>query len=1599
MIATSSAPHGTALLKGLPAAEQIAAAVKDALTQKPAETLSHPMSSRGECLPDTPDVATRGLPTSSVSTAVAGAMVNEYEPKDQAHQVTAPVIGSETAPKPEEITDYARFKATHWVDENGSCEPAPWLDAAFMGRLEECFSRALSDIDFPMLWLSTRCMETMGGKPALGSAEIGVIQRLWSSGSIDVIDGHAERVAYLRGQVDSLDETASLQFRLRCLLVAIHPVQDQYFAKHDQDDLIEAAGFHYVPLRNTISALLRLRQQTTDPIGFLRQHLHPEKLQDPVQTEKSLEAARTGLRDLVAQNRVAAGGRVQRTHCREAWAAFMEKIVPDLQQLFPVTKGGALAWDTLKLRDRLVGWSDIFEKIMAHYGARYVDLKKMERTYRNIRDSAYNVNRWMEQKKAANARTTSAATEILPADEIRDILAPKQKLSSDENFCCRLLDRLLRPDEHEDSSSMDLVFGDVFKHPQLLSEINILPAEVLQGDLGQPVLLVTSSDDPLRLMAILLMHPASYEDGTSVESLKEELHRMRRTDLEDRLLPAMSEREQQNVQTAREELIGSLLEEADLIYKDWQDLDQLAAPEATQINELCKDSREVTQCSGRVGFEVSIVRAWLQYLKSCARRSLLAALHQMQKTRDKISQGVRTQFDKAIQNGHYAEALLLCSERQSSESSPVRETLWRPEAATRWQHPAAAVASDPSDLAKQWMRGISGGSHQQTSDRRLRTLFAEYVLAAELHPNKHLYDCRDRESSTLKFESKLIRQCIGAQRLNPSFLPQLADFSAVVILTPTIATDNPLIVRHIAEQTAIYKHELCVVLVPKLAETKRLSLQQELRKRDNKVAVIDDLDLCRIIAPGMERKPNPLIGFFEIAFEQQKWPQFDPFQTEDGQRMRMEMFVGRRVEASELTMHRQYSRVFSGRKLGKSALLKYINQALNDERMPSGNLLKVVYVPIVGAFSEVDLVERIFRGLKEDLNWTEPYDGRHPDPGDRLVYAMREFAKQSPTTNLLLVLDEADNFVEGELERYEARRGRCLSFRMRSEIEDRVDTLGHPRVRFVFAGYRRTNVNAGAWANWGDVLRLDTLDPQDAASLVEGPLARLGIDVSKHAGSIAYRCGYQPAVLMKVGKLLLSRAQSHRSTTQWEYVALGTEDVAAVFNDFQVQDEIRQIVNNNFTQNRREKIIFYTALLELSEMPFGAELDSAEDRIFDRLKEIDPEHETKWLLPHEPDEVSDVAVKAEITYQLRELVQRRLLVASRDGRSDSYRLRFPHHLSVLRQNDPVTALQSELRAVRHSAESAAVSISNFCILSRSDAEYFKYVFDADPQDRLGIQALVAVSHWSQPLIAKSGGIPDFLQIDPSGCIRGDQVIDQAAVNREKIAVFDCSSQNASLLLAGRRPDLKVPLLLGGPELLRWALANRMNVEIATVRRFKVHDLAWWFERIRGLELPGTEALNHILRLTSGIPALVGAIDSWLVGDGEGGVSIGTIKLEELERSFDTQIKVVAQEMLGGSPAQCLTAREVEIMRMVTAVGPAKHLIEDLTEYWDGFYAEKCPVSALTELDSSAVGVLQGLGILPVDRSKSAASPLDCLKAIQRDDALYRIVAALGEHVH
>ncbi len=649
------------------------------------------------------------------------------------------------------------------------------------------------------------------------------------------------------------------------------------------------------------------------------------------------------------------------------------------------------------------------------------------------------------------------------------------------------------------------------------------------------------------------------------------------------------------------------------------------------------------------------------------------------------------------------------------------------------------------------------------------------------------------------------------------------------------------------------------------------------------------------------------------------------------------MIVGRTDEADELFRSARFTRLFSGRKLGKTTLLRHLEQTCDGRELPSRLTLHVLLIPIVGVQTEPDLVARLFEAAHRRLGFDPGPELVDGTTGETLIRYLLRFVEQRPGQSLLFLLDDADEFVRAQLDAFEENGDRCLVGRLRTQLSAVTDSTQLPRVRFVFCFYRATATSGGPWSHWGEVLRLEPLRPEVAASLVAAPLARLGIDVSAQADAIAFRCGCQPAVLLRFGEELLRHLEARHGYQ--EGVTVTAEDVNTTFHQRAVQDEIRLAVRNNFWGNQRGQAVFAALLLELAALPPGQGLHNAADAVLRRLRALDSD--TSWLVG------AAASDREQVVAQLADLVRRHLLVERPDSEGVVHALPFPYHLSVLLANDPV----GEIRTARQALQDRALSLQQ----GDGDGGHRGLLPPramADLRQALALpdlRAVVVGSHWPRAVGHRTGGLPDRLGIDPNQ-VRPAAALRPPLVEAAQLAALDAGPEALATLRTVRPPGLPAPLLTGGADLLREALeqAHRgEGYEVVGLGRLSRPVLRWWFESVRCLDFAGPDALDLLARQTSGIPFLVRLLDELLVrpGASEGGVPVEPEDLVRAMAAFAERLPEEIALLTTGPPTVRLTNREIDLLRMLETIGAALGYSADLNparalgEEWSLLYAD------------------------------------------------------------
>ena len=202
-----------------------------------------------------------------------------------------------------------------------------------------------------------------------------------------------------------------------------------------------------------------------------------------------------------------------------------------------------------------------------------------------------------------------------------------------------------------------------------------------------------------------------------------------------------------------------------------------------------------------------------------------------------------------------------------------RETRWRHEADKRFANPRGRLLALKDDLAMAWTHALGPA---QGLRRSAGTIFVRWVFGGDgVNSLYRRGEQGPQHPEAFQLPCRALREHLAAAM--PTFLPQLADFTDLVVLTPPVAPSDPSFgARAVDLVSQQGLGALCVVLAPGLIREVRTEILRDFRRRFLTAALFDDLDLCRLFNPS-GRQPALVLGLLEILFEQLPWSRVSPF--------------------------------------------------------------------------------------------------------------------------------------------------------------------------------------------------------------------------------------------------------------------------------------------------------------------------------------------------------------------------------------------------------------------------------------------------------------------------------------------------------------------------------------------------------------------------------------------------------------------------------------------------------------------------------------------------------------------------------------------------
>ena len=293
-----------------------------------------------------------------------------------------------------------------------------------------------------------------------------------------------------------------------------------------------------------------------------------------------------------------------------------------------------------------------------------------------------------------------------------------------------------------------------------------------------------------------------------------------------------------------------------------------------------------------------------------------------------------------------------------------------------------------------------------------------------------------------------------------------------------------------------------------------------------------------------------------------------------------EMFYGRQNERESILDPLGSCFIYGGRQLGKTALLRDVQRSFHNQE--EGRICQWIDLKAIGIGSHrpaSELLPELFSVLEQHGVVSGVYNG-----DSELSHQVENWVKQTPERRVLLLLDEADRFLEKDSKN---------DFRVSSFLKGIMDQTNR-RFKIVFAGLhnvlRSTKHANHPLAHYGTPLCIGPLlsngEVSEARKLVRYPLMSIGYKISENlATKILAQTNYYPSLIQVYGHHLL-RHVSDPSQRFFDFsnsppYELGREHLDAAFQGTDLRKQIRDRFMWTLDLDPRYRMIALLVTLEI----------------------------------------------------------------------------------------------------------------------------------------------------------------------------------------------------------------------------------------------------------------------------------------------------------------------------------------------------------------------------------------------------------------------------------
>lgn len=380
--------------------------------------------------------------------------------------------------------------------------------------------------------------------------------------------------------------------------------------------------------------------------------------------------------------------------------------------------------------------------------------------------------------------------------------------------------------------------------------------------------------------------------------------------------------------------------------------------------------------------------------------------------------------------------------------------------------------------------------------------------------------------------------------------------------------------------TGSYGAPVVVFHFGRLTQQRRRDLARLCRERQRGFIVVDDMLLIYLCGERGSRLPVLFDCALPFTFQ-------TPYTTTAGL-VPPEMFYGRQRARKAIIDPMGTCFIYGGRQLGKTALLRQVEHEYHDPKRGRVALWIDLKTEGIGSGRTIDDVWSLLAGRLKDMEVLPSQVPAHVNP-KRLLEHVEEWLNADDQRRILLLLDEADRFLESDGEQVKPQPFHRVE--MFKGLMDRTNR----RFKVVFAGLhdvQRTSRQVNqplAPGHYGDPLCIGPLinngEWREARALIERPLAAIGyrFESPDLVTRILSQTNYYPSLIQLYCSHLLKHLQGPHavpfdSRRSPPYV-ITSRHVEEAYHSQELRRAIRDRFNLTLNLDRRYRVIALTVAL------------------------------------------------------------------------------------------------------------------------------------------------------------------------------------------------------------------------------------------------------------------------------------------------------------------------------------------------------------------------------------------------------------------------------------